>query len=215
MNCCNHCRDAGKFFNDRTARKELRRYKKKGPNKSTRLLLDELRKHDLPGKSLLDIGGGIGAISFELFEEGIDRAIHIDASKAYLEVTKAEAKRRKLSDRINHLFGDFTERSNEIEPCDIVTLDRVICCYPDMEKLVRHSAEKAMQYYGAVFPRNKWFVGWGTRAVNLYFKLRGSDFRTYPHPPEKIDLSLQNNGFHKISQNNTFLWDVVIYKRKD
>ncbi len=202
------------MFNERTARKELRRYKKRGPKKSTRLLLNELRKHDLQGKTLLDIGGGIGAIFFELFEEGIDRAIYIDASAAYLEVMKDEAKRRKLDHRINHLFGDFTERSIEIESCSIVTLDRVICCYPDMEKLVRHSAEKAMQYYGAVFPRNKWFVGWGTRAVNLYFKLRGSEFRTYLHPPEKIDLSLQDNGFHKISQIHTFLWDVVLYKRR-
>jgi len=96
MNCCSHCRDAGTFFDRKTARKELRRYIKKGPKKSTRLLLDQIRKSDVTGKTLLDIGGGVGSLTFELMKAGISQSVHVDASEAYLETAKIEAHKRYL-----------------------------------------------------------------------------------------------------------------------
>ena len=45
--------------------------------------------------------------------------------------------------------------SDEIEAADVVTLDRVICCYPDMEALVGRSAERALRLYGLVHPRDR------------------------------------------------------------
>ena len=59
---CAHCCDAEKLFNDRRAKRELRKYRRKGPDKSTRLLLDALLGAETAGSSLLDIGGGVGAI---------------------------------------------------------------------------------------------------------------------------------------------------------
>lgn len=213
MNCCNHCKDAGSFFNNRTAKKELRRYKRRGPNKSTRLLLDEIRKHDLNKRTLLDIGGGIGAISFELFEQDIESSTHVDASTAYLEAAEKEAEERRLNNRIKLLFGDFTEISKNIEDADIVTLDRVICCYPDMNKLVDRSANKSKLYYGVVYPRRQWWIGTGVNLVNLYFKLRGSDFRTYHHSPSEIDSRIKDNGFSRIFHSTTIIWEVALYKK--
>lgn len=213
MNCCSHCEDAGRFFNDRTAKKELRRYKKKGPNKSTRLLLDEIRKKDLQGKSLLDIGGGIGAISFELIDHGIDISNHIDASTAYLKTSETEAKNRGLSNLINYKFGDFTEISEEIAMSDIVTLDRVICCYPDMEKLVDRSTTKAKLFYGVVYPREGWSIRAAMKIGNLWFKIRGSDFRTYLHSPVEIDAKIRDNGFKKKKEMQTIIWKVVLYEK--
>jgi hypothetical protein len=213
MNCCSHCRDAGTFFNDRTAKKELKRYKRKGPQKSTRLLLDEIRKKDLKNKTLLDIGGGIGAISFELLESGIKSSTHVDASAAYLKVTKGEAANRGLKSRITHQFGDFTELSGELDAADIVTLDRVICCYPDMRNLVAHSTKKAGEYYGVVYPRERWFTRLALRLGNFYFKLRGSAFRTYLHHPPEVDAQIRENGFHKITKQQTILWESVLYER--
>ena len=98
MSCCSHCRDAGTFFDHKTARKELRRYIKKGPKKSTRLLLDQIRKSEVTGKTLLDIGGGVGSITFELMRAGISRSVHVDASEAYLKAVKIEAQKRYLKD---------------------------------------------------------------------------------------------------------------------
>jgi hypothetical protein len=46
-------------FDDRQAKADLRSYRKKGPDRSTPLLLDALRAEGVEGASLLDIGGGV------------------------------------------------------------------------------------------------------------------------------------------------------------
>ena len=44
MTCCTgHCAEAG-FFNSRVAERDLRRYRRRGPDASTRMLLAELRR---------------------------------------------------------------------------------------------------------------------------------------------------------------------------
>ncbi len=53
MTCCTHCQDAGHIFDEKTAKKELKRYQKKGPAKSTRLLLEEIRRHGLSRARLM------------------------------------------------------------------------------------------------------------------------------------------------------------------
>lgn len=215
MNCCSHCQDAGYFFNKKTAKRELKKYNRNGPNKSTRLLLDEIREQNLNGKSILDIGGGIGAISFELLEAGVSTSVHVDASTSYLDLTKKEAVKRGLGDRITHLFGDFTEISHLIDLADIVTLDRVICCYPDMEKLVDRSVEKSKLFYGVVYPRELWPTRWVMLLGNFWFKLRGNDFRTYLHPPADIDARIKNSGFKRIDLRRTIIWEIALYERQN
>lgn len=213
MNCCGHCQDAGNIFDEKTAKKELKRYLKKGPNKSTRLLLDEIRRYDLHGGSLLDIGGGIGTITFELLDYGIDTIVSVDASPAYMNVLKTEAERRGVRDRIHQIFGDITEIPEEINMADIVTLDRVICCYPDMKKLIDRSAVKAERFYGVVYPRGRWPVRMVMQFGNIWFRLRKTDFRTYFHPPADIDARIRSHGFNMIRLMRTIVWEAVLYEK--
>ncbi len=215
MNCCSHCQDAGRIFGDGTAKRELRRYLKRGPNKSTRLLLDEIRRHDLSGWSLLDIGSGIGAIGFELLDKGVRSCVFVDASSAYVSVSRAEAARRGVADRAHHLTGDFASFSDDIPNADVVTLDRVICCYPDMEKLVDHSAEKAGRLYGVVYPRDRWSIRTVMKIGNLVNMLRRIDFRTYVHPPEQIDERIRANGFTRVKLQRTIVWEVALYEKAE
>ncbi len=205
------------MFSKKTAARELRRYHKKGPNKSTRLMLEPIRRQEsenLEGKTLLDIGGGIGAISFELLKNGIGKSTHIDASTGYLEVSQKEAEERGLSDRITYRFGDFTDIDDDLEPADVVTLDRVVCCYPDREKLIGKSLDKALKYYGLVYPRDRMGTRIAIAIGNLWFKLRRSDFRTYLHPPEEIDRQIQSKGFTRIGFSRTFIWEAAVYRRE-
>ena len=97
MNCCPHCEDARDFFNRKTARRDLRRYQKKGPSKTTGLLLEALRAQGVGDRTLLDVGGGIGAVQHELFREGLRHATQVDASPAYLETSQGEAGRQLLA----------------------------------------------------------------------------------------------------------------------
>lgn len=214
MSCCNHCRGADKIFNEKMASRDLKRYHKKGANKSTRLLLEVLRDIFPEGKTLLDIGGGIGVISFELFQAGIAESVHIDASSGYLDICRKEAEKRDLTERMNFIFGDFTELAEGLKPADIVTLDRVVCCYPDMVKLVESSAGKTLGYIGLVYPRVRMLTKIGLSLGNIWFRIRSVDFRTYLHHPEAIGEVIRSHGFKQIFSSHTMIWEVAVYKRQ-
>jgi hypothetical protein len=213
MTCCNHCVDANKFFSKKTAQRDIKKYRKKGPNKSTRLMLDPIREKSLDNLVLLDIGGGIGAISFELFKSGIKKSIHVDASDGYLQIAEKEADNRELKQMMEFYYGDFTDLVPEIEPADIVTLDRVICCYPDREKLIEKAAEKSLKYLGLVYPRDRVGSQLVIAIGNGWFKFRGSDFRTYIHEPELVDQQIRGYGFTLIKKSQMFLWESAVYER--
>lgn len=213
MTCCSHCQDADILFNPRTARRELRRYRRKGPNKSTRLLLDAIRPRLTEGWTLLDVGGGIGAIQHELLEAGAARATQVDASPAYLDASRAEATRRGNGDRAEHIYGDFAAMAGAIPDADVVTLDRVICCYPHMERLVEASATKARHVYGLVYPRAHWPMRVILAIGNLYMRVRRSAFRMYLHSGAAVDVLVRRLGFEQVTQERTLLWQVVTYTR--
>jgi 2-polyprenyl-3-methyl-5-hydroxy-6-metoxy-1,4-benzoquinol methylase len=214
MTCCGHCRDAGDFFNDRTAMRDLKRYLRRGPDASTQILISELKRLDPAGKTLLDIGGGIGAIQLELFEQGLGKSIHVDASEAYQSTAKRVAEERGFQARTKYHFGDFVDLAESLPEADMVTLDKVIYCYPDMERLLNSSLKKTRKIIGLVFPRETFITRTGFFFTNLWFRLRNSDFRTYVHPIEKIDTIIQDHGFREKHRDTTILWRVVCYEKK-
>lgn len=212
MTCCGHCQDAGDLFSDRTARRELKRYRRKGPSRPTRLLIESIRT-DLPNHAtLLDIGGGVGAIQHELFGHGLASATQVDASAAYLGVSREEAVRRGHADRVEHLYGDFADLAGDLPDADVVTLDRVVCCYPYMKRLVDASASKAKRVYALVYPRERWSMRLFQAIGNLYMRLRRSAFRTYLHPVAEIEARVRSHGLEPVARDRTFLWEIVVYR---
>lgn len=210
---CAHCSDAQQLFNHRRARRELKKYRRKGAQGSTRLLIDALRDLDVPSGSLLDVGGGVGAIQHELLSTGLERVTSVDASKAYLEASRSEAERQGYADRAAYHVGDFIDLEPELGEADIVTLDRVVCCYPDMPRLVGASAAKARRLYGLVFPRRRWPVRIVMRCMNILEALKRNTFRVFIHPPEAIDAAVRAQGFELARTADTFLWRVAVYAR--
>lgn len=213
MSCCTHCRDAGDFFDLKNARKELHHYKKKGPIKSTRLLIDGLKSLEVKGKSLLDIGGGVGMIQHELFGQGLSRAIQVDASRAYLDVSRNEAAQLGYGEQTDYYYGDFVDLAPDLPFADLVTLDRVICCYPHMPELIAASTSKTKTWYGVVYPVERWYTRWGVKLVNLYFKLTKSDFRVYVHSEREIDKNICKARFKSLYKTKTFLWNIAVYEK--
>ena len=215
MNCCKHCIDAEDFFDLKTAKSDLKRYTKKGPEKSTKYLIQSISDDEIHNADLLDIGGGIGAIPFELFTKGLASATHADASTAYQKVCSEEASERNLSEKFTFIHGDAVELKDQLPMCDIVTLDRVLCCYPDVEKLIDASISRSKRVYGIVYPRNHFFMKTGAGLINLWFRFKKSEFRTYLHDEVLVDNIIKKQGFIQISHKMTFLWQSVVYRRKD
>jgi len=212
--CCGHCRDADAFFGEGTAKRDLRRYRKKGPLRSTKLLLEAVRQEGVEGATLLDVGGGVGAVQHELLESGLREAVHVDASAAYLEAARGEAERRGFQERVAYRHGDFVALAPELPEADIVTLDRVICCYPDHRAMLEAAAGRARRVLGLVYPRERrgtrLFMGLG----NLWLRITGSAFRVYVHPAAEVDALLRGLGFRRGPSARTFLWRVETYVRE-
>ena len=147
---CGQCEGIGTMFGAATAEHELKRYRKRGPHGTTRMLLDALRTEGVQGAEVLDIGGGVGAIGHELLDAGTRSVTAVEASPVFLAVAQREAERQGHRDRIAFVQGDFVELAAQIPSAQVVTLDRVICCYDEMEALVSASAERAERLYGVV-----------------------------------------------------------------
>lgn len=212
MTCCGHeCFES--TFDEKRAKKQLKHYRKRGPDKTTRMLLDALRAEGIRDATVLDVGAGIGVVQRELLADGARSAVHVDAARPHIRVAREEAARRGHAERVTFVDGDFVALADGIPPADIVTLDRVICCYPDMERLVATSAAKAQRLYGAVFPRERRVVKIMAALGNLVWRLRGNPFRAYIHSTEAIDAAARRQGFTPRSVLDTFLWRVAVYAR--
>jgi magnesium-protoporphyrin O-methyltransferase len=195
------------------ALEDLALYRRGKPAKTTPLLIDALVGRGIEALSLLDVGGGIGMIQIELLRAGAIAATSVEASSAYLQVARAEAARASVEQQITYVHGDFVSLASSIPEADIVTLDRVICCYDDVKALVSLSASKARRLYGAVYPRSTWWVRLPLFIENLVYRLRRSPFRAFVHPSQLVDRLIRDAGLSLVYQRNTLLWQVVVYQR--
>jgi Methyltransferase domain len=204
----------GSFYNEKRAASQLRKYRENGPIASTQTLIDALKTEGIEGATLLDIGGGIGAIQHELLAAGAAHATSVDASNPYLEAAREESICRGLGDRVTYRHGDFVELAESIPPADIVTLDRVINVYPDWERLTQLSAARAQRLYGLVYPRDTPMVRLVVFAMNLMLRLRRKTVRASIRPVDAIEQIAQENGLSvSFSRSVGPAWQVAVYRR--
>jgi 2-polyprenyl-3-methyl-5-hydroxy-6-metoxy-1,4-benzoquinol methylase len=212
VDCC-QCQGIEGLFNAREAARSLRGYRRKGPSRSTRILLDALHAAGVEGATLLDIGGGIGAIQLDLLAAGVTSATDVDASSAYLAAAREEGARRGFSDRVRYQHGNFVALAPTIAPADIVTLDRVICCYHDLRGLVQASAAKSLRLYGLVYPRDAWLARMAVASVRLVMRLQRNPFRMFAHRDRDVEALLHAAGLERRFHRNAGFWQVAVYAR--
>lgn len=209
--CCASALDAK--FDARRAAQQLRDYRRSGAAKETRLLVSALREAGIEGSTLLDIGAGIGAVQDGAFESGAVRAVSVDASGGYVQAARTLAAERGYLDRVDYRVGDFVDVADSVPAADVVTLDKVICCYPDMDALVSRSAERATRLYAAVYPRDGWPVRAVAAVLNAVRSLGSSTFRSYIHRVSSIERVLERQGFRPRSTATTLVWKIVVFER--
>ncbi len=213
MECC-QCEGIETRFNQEYVAKKLQRYREKGPKESTRILIEVLKETLDNDMTLLDIGSGIGDIQHSLLGEGVKETFNCEASTAFIDACKQEAERQGNANRITHIKGDFVDIADSIPSADIVTLDRVICCYHNMPDLVNKSLEKARKLYGMVIPIDKWWVKLGTSIYyNMRFFIQRNPFRIFVHPTDAVEALIINHGFRSIFSNVQGTWQISVYEK--
>lgn len=210
---CNCCEITDSAFSEAEARSELRNYRKRGPAGQTRLILQAIRSLHLQRAELLDIGGGIGVIHHELLGDVVEQATHVDASSAYLKEAKAEAARRGHEERVRFIHADFTDVASDLPQADIVTLDRVVCCYPDFHSLLKAAAEHSRAALVMTYPREVWYMRIGLKIINFFQRLEKDPFRVFLHPIPEMDMLLKREGFERVFLRRLFVWEMALYRK--
>jgi SAM-dependent methyltransferase len=214
MSCCHHCRDADSLFNRRMAARQLARYRRRGPEGTTRLLIEQLLACGVVGARVLDIGGGVGVVHHELLRAGAAEALDIDAASAYLAAAQDESVRQGHAAQTSYREGDFVALADSVAGAEIVVLDRVICCYPEMAALVGAAAARADRLLGLVYPRDVWWVRVGVRAINGGFALQRRRFRLYCHPTAAVEAVITHAGLGVQARHTRGPWQVVVFARR-
>jgi magnesium-protoporphyrin O-methyltransferase len=211
--CCAFGNTADQHFDAKKVAKELAQYRRKGPGPTTRGLRDGLLSAGLREGTLLDIGGGLGILSLELLDAGFSRAVVVDASSAYLAAASEEAIRRGLSGTTRFAHGDFLAVANKLEPSSAVTLDRVVCCYPSYEPLLKQALQLARTGVAMSYPRDRWFVRLEVWLENAVRRRSGNTFRTFVHPPSEMMQIVERAGFRLASRRLTLAWSSDVFVR--
>ena len=212
--CSTYGAVASAHFDEKIARRELTNYRKKGPGSTTRLLRDLLLETGAVQGTVLDVGSGVGALTFELLEHGVERAIAIDASPANLAAATEEATRRGRKGAVQFVVGDFIEHARHLPAATVVTLDRVVCCYPLYQPLLEEAVRHAERYFAYSYPRDVWYVRGAIAVENVVRRIRSNPFRAFVHSVERMTDVIRSGDFKLVSRRHTRQWSAELYARQ-
>jgi 2-polyprenyl-3-methyl-5-hydroxy-6-metoxy-1,4-benzoquinol methylase len=211
--CSSFACAASTQFGPARAVADLARYRKKGLDLTTRLLREELRDAVPATRSLLDIGAGVGALAYELLADMEGSAVMVEASNAYLHTARQEAERRGLSGRVSFVEGDFVALASGLAPADLVTMDRVVCCYPSARPLLTEGLVHARRDFALSYPQERWYMRAVTALQNAHRRLRHNPFRTYVHSVAVMHSIAVEQGFALHRRRSTLAWVIEVWRR--
>src|SRR5262249_49036798 len=164
------------------------------------------------GDTLREVGGGVGAIELELLASGADHATNVELSGEYEEEAEKLLAERGLTERVDRRVADFVVEP--IEPHDVVVMHRVVCCYPDVDKLMAVAAANTRRRLVLTYPRELPWTRAGIWAVNLFMRLSGSDFRAFVHAVARMKAAAEREGLAlERREPQGLLWENAAYQR--
>jgi 2-polyprenyl-3-methyl-5-hydroxy-6-metoxy-1,4-benzoquinol methylase len=211
--CCD-ARGCDELFSARFARRVAKRYRNRGLDKTARQMVEFLQARGLDGATVLEIGGGVGEIQLELLKRGAERTVNLELSPAYEQEAARLADDAGVQDRVERRIHDIAVDPAAVEQVDIVVLHRVVCCYPDYERLLGAAADHARRLL--VFshpPRN--VISRAILAVqNAGFRVKRREFRTFAHPPPAMLAVLELHGLQPTFTHGGIPWHVAGLERR-
>jgi magnesium-protoporphyrin O-methyltransferase len=201
------------IFSEKSARSEAKRYRSSGLDGTSRRIVDLVKAQGVGGKSVLEVGGGIGAIQIELLKAGASRATSIELTPTYEDVAAGLLDEAGLRDRVDRRVMDFAESAQSVEPADVVIMNRVVCCYPHMPRLVQAASQHARQLLVMSFPTINPVTRLGLGTMNVALGVFRREFRVFMHPPEKILASSNQDGLSTLTNQKGILWTVAALGR--
>jgi protein-L-isoaspartate O-methyltransferase len=206
--CCDP-RGCDAFFGERFARRVAKRYRKRGLDRTAQRIVDFLAERGIEGATVLEVGGGVGEIQIELLKRGARRAVNLELSGAYESEARALLDEAGFAGRVERRRVDIAVAPEAVEPADAVVLHRVVCCYPDYERLLGAAADRAGRLLVFSYPRRNAMTRLFVAAQNLAFRVMRREFRTFAHPPERMVEVLGARGLQPAYGEKQVVWQVT------
>jgi SAM-dependent methyltransferase len=199
-----------RLFSAKQARMDARRYRKRGLGGTSRDLVE--LAGDVSGVTVLEVGGGVGAIELDLLAAGADRATNVELSGEYEEEAEKLIEERGLGGRVDRRVADFV--AEPVEPADVVVMHRVVCCYPDVDLLVGLAAAHTRRRLLLTYPRERPWTRAGIRAINLLMRISSSSFRAFVHPVARMAAAAEREGLAlERRERPGLIWENAVYER--
>jgi 2-polyprenyl-3-methyl-5-hydroxy-6-metoxy-1,4-benzoquinol methylase len=213
VSCCSPPRGYTKLFSKRAARRDAKRYRRGGLDETAEEMISFLRGRGIEGASVLEIGGGIGAVQLELLRAGAAQTTNLELSPEYEDVARELAREQGVAERVERRLGDVVSQPDLAEEADAVVMHRVVCCYPDYDALVGAASERARRYLVMSFPRPRRLIRAGFGLVNFGARLMRWEYRTWVHPPEALVEAAERRGLRIASESRGRIWQVAALER--
>jgi magnesium-protoporphyrin O-methyltransferase len=202
------------IFGERSARRELRRYLRKGlGGDDARQMAGWAEDTGLDGATVVEVGGGIGQVQAELLRRGAAHGTVVEVVDAYAGAAAELARATGIAGKSTFLLADLLETPEAVEPADIVVLRRVVCCSPDGPALLGAAAGKARRTLLASYPRDRVITRAFVRVQNGLFALLRRRFRVYVHPPGRLEEAASAHGLCRARVARGAIWETVQFER--
>jgi magnesium-protoporphyrin O-methyltransferase len=197
------------MFGARFARHRAGRYERRGLDKTASRMVSLLEERGIENCTVLEIGGGVGEIQLELLRRGAARATNLELSAAYDDDATRLAEHAGLANRVERRVLDIATDPDAVEQADIVVLHRVVCCYPDSQRLLSAAAAHARHMLVFSHPPRSVVSRAAFGAQNGLFRLVGRDFRVFAHPPQEMIAAVEASGMRVVRRRAGWWWRIV------
>jgi predicted RNA methylase len=182
-------------------------------------LMEALEEAGVRDRTVLDIGCGIGDVATGAVQRGAVRAYGVELSPRAVAEARRLAAERGVGERVTFTIGDGAK--TDLQPADVVVLNRVFCCYPDIDALVSRSLAAARHVYAFTAPPSSGLLGAFTRIQhrweNAWYRMRNSKFhgfRVFVHDLDAIDARVRAAGFSPLRrERRRVVWRLCVYSR--
>ncbi|HET7351807.1 MAG TPA: methyltransferase domain-containing protein [Marmoricola sp.] len=214
--CCgpeDYDEDYDEVFDDRFAGRVARGYRRRGLDRTRRRIVDFVSDHGLEDATVLEIGGGVGELHVELLRRGARAATNLEISAGYEHEATRLLEQTGLRDRVTRRRVDIAVTPDDVPDADVVVLHRVVCCYPDAERLLAAASRHARRLLVFSHPPRNVLTRSLIALENSGRRLRGRGFRAYVHVPEAMVASVEATGLVVRHRRRGLAWTVVGLER--
>ena len=201
------------MFGPRFAHRMAARYRKRGLDKTARRMVELLAECGIQDATVLEIGGGVGEIQLELLRRGAASTTNLELSAGYEEAAAALIAEAGVRGRVDRRLVDIATEPDAVPPADVVVLHRVVCCYPDVERLLGAAAQHARRLLVFSHPPRNAVSRSVVATENLVLRATGREYRAFAHPPAAMLAVLAQHGLIPRSTHRGWVWQVVAVGR--